>query len=189
MTDRAVELEQIRQAVDAVGAIGLETVLVGANALVVLGLPAATYDVDFAVRRRDFEAARTRLDELGWRTDVVGNSIAARRQGLEVEIVHPGPFGPPDDPDVFFEYLRTEGSTLTELGRAARVEIVWYMRLGFEPETGRQKILQDVLLKLADDPEEVLRRVAALAGRMQRLATVAPHLAWIRDELRRRATY
>lgn len=166
--------------------LDVETILVGANALVAQGIAAATYDVDVGVRRRDFDIAARRLRELGWRIDVIGNSLSATSpRGEEVELIHPGPFGPRHDPDAFFEYLRDEGSVGTELGRAARPEAVWYMRLGFEPEAGRQKVLRDIRLGLFADPGALLDRVAELGARMGRSEGIEPHLAWLRERLGR----
>lgn len=71
----------------------------------------------------------------------------------------------------------------TSLGKTARPVAVWYMRLAFEPQTGRQKILQDIRLRLFDDPGALLEDVARLAKRMGRLAEIEPHLRWLRGRV------
>jgi hypothetical protein len=52
------------------------------------------------------------------------------------------------------------------------------MRLCFEPEMGRQKILQDIKLNMPE-PEKVLEDVLALARAMGRMAQIRQHVDWI----------
>lgn len=178
-----VDLESIGAAASAVRQTAYEVVLVGAGAFLALGFPATTYDVDLCARRRDFEHLGRKLADLGWRIEIAGNALAATREGFyPVAILHPDPFGPPATPDHFFEYLLAKGSAETSVGRAALPAAVWYMRLAFEPETGRQKILEEAQLELFD-ALAVLAEVEELAYRMERLPEIAEHLAWLRGHV------
>lgn len=183
--DGKVDAESVEKAVAALQEAKFETVLIGANALLMLGFGATTYDIDIGVRRRDFAAIEKALKGLGWRTEIIGNAMSASRAGVDpIELVHVGPFGPPSNPDEFFEYLRDDGSVETRVGRVAVPAAVWYMRLAFEPITGRQKILQDIRLKLLPNPPRLLDDVLALAKRMERLEEVEPHVLWLREQMK-----
>ncbi len=70
----------------------------------------------------------------------------------------------------------------TDLGPTATPHVVWYMRLCFEPEMGRQKIVQDVKLNMPD-PEKILDDVLTLARAMGREQQVLPHVEWIQARI------
>ncbi len=160
-------------------ALRLPYLFIGGNALIVFGVGAGTYDIDVGIRRRDFDAAAEKLRELGWSVEIQGNAIGAFRGREAIELIHPGPFGPRDDPDAFFEYVLKNASDETEAGPTAKPHVVWYMRLCFEPETGRQKIVQDIKLNMPE-PKRVLEDVLALARMMGRKEQVQRHIDWIR---------
>lgn len=58
------------------------------------------------------------------------------------------------------------------------------MRLCFEPETGRQKILQDIKLNMPE-PEKVLDDALELARAMGREEQIRQHVAWVQARMQR----
>lgn len=181
---KPVGAPEITAAARTVRALRLPYLFIGGNALVTYGVGAGTYDIDVGVRRRDFEDVAERLRKLGWSVEIQGNAIGAFRDGEAIEFIHPGPFGPTDDPDAFFEHVFRNAADETEVGPTAKPYVVWYMRLCFEPETGRQKILQDIKLNMPE-PEKVLDDALELARAMGREEQIRQHVAWVQARMQR----
>lgn len=179
---KPVSAAEIAAAARTVRALRLPYLFIGGNALVVLGVGAGTYDIDVGVRRRDFEDAAEKLRKLGWSVEIQGNAIGALRHGEAIEFIHPGPFGPKDNPDAFFDYVLENAADESEVGPTAKPYVVWYMRLCFEPEMGRQKILQDIKLNMPK-PEKVLDDALALARVMGREEQIRQHVDWIQARM------
>ncbi len=147
---------------------GIEYIVVGGASLE-RHYPIGTADIDVIVALRDYPAVLRKLRRHPHGRNVKDMGTMAGCEWLvgthwtDVEFINPKLFCGRRRPDAFIDYVARFRSDTTALGRVARPEVVWYMRLAVPDWTVYvQKILRDVR---AGVPPALLGKALDIADR------------------------
>ena len=154
--------------------------------------PIGTADIDLVIAVGEFASLPGRLARIpGVRAieplgTIIGCEILVETHWTDVEFINPRLFSGKRSAQDFVRYVSRFRSDRTEVGRVARPEIVWYMRLATRDwVVYGQKILRDVR---AGVPPTVLETVLEVAGHLGNREVLEPRVERVREllELRQR---
>lgn len=151
--------------------------------------PSATEDLDVMVLPDGYARAVGRVDRdpsvvsmSRGPAEMPGGHVLIRGNLVRFDLLDPAAYSGTRTGEAFYRYVVRYHSDRTELGRVARPEVVWYMRLVIEPwELYVSKILRDLR---AGAPWSIAGKVERIAEHFGVRSVVRARLGHLREDAR-----